>query len=118
MSYACGQAVEIADVFGAVTLRLTAQCGGHFLITNHVPGAQPPNGLVLYDWRAVARELVALCVPGSLDATHGKRARGPGRPFYVDMRLTFPLQAAQMAALLDEDEADVRAELEGLRVAV
>lgn len=113
MSLGCGEAVEVRNAWNTTTVRFVAQCGGRFLVISN--NAQPVNGLMLHDWRAVVRQLVALAVPHSLQHM-GQQARSLAGGLYHDLMLTYPLSAAGLAALIGEDDGSVRDLLADLAV--
>jgi hypothetical protein len=92
----CGDTIYVRDLWGSNERRFIAQCHGRFLViapTDHT------NGFMLQDWRAVARELVALAVPVALtEKTRTVECHTDGG--YVSAQLTYPLSMRLIADLV------------------
>lgn len=114
MSLACGEAIEVRDVMNTTVARYMAQCGGRFILIAY--GAQPFNGMLLMDWRAVLRQLVGRAVPAKLQYESGLSAQSMGTGLFRHLMLAYPLPISELAGLLGEDPAEVRAVLDDLAV--
>lgn len=109
----CGQQVEALDTFGAIRMRFIYMCGGRFMVISN--GLDWRNGYLLADWRGVLRELVTFTVPARMtDRLYTARSAHSGP--YVAFPLSYPLSAANFAALLGVPVDKVRAELIDLAV--
>lgn len=103
----CGETIFVRDIDGSYRVRFIAQCGGRFLAVTHCGTVTGTclNGMILIDWKAVLRELVALAVPNSMidKLQHVHTTAGGG---YVDLALGYPLQASQLAQVLGGADVD------------
>lgn len=114
MSLKCGEAIEVRDLLNTTVARYMAQCDGRFLLITY--GAQPFNGMLLMDWRAVLRQLVGRAVPAKLQYESAFSAQSMGSGLFRHLVLAYPLPVSDLAGLLDEDLAEVRAVLNDLAV--
>lgn len=111
----CGEEIQVKNIWGSVTLRFIAQCGGRFMQISD--RGDIPNGYLLPDWHGALRQLVALTVPEKLtEKMMSAASTATGR--YAHIPLTYPLSVKGLADVLGAPADEIRAQLEDLAVQV